>query len=88
MAVCDYHRVLNRAALSPHSASWLLLSLLIADFVPVGPVVPRIDDIIEWRPANGLSAREIYRDPVHSSHGQVVKGSYLQWLNLMLLKGR
>ena len=81
----SYHRLLNRAALSPHSPSWLLLSLLITAFVPVGPVVPRIDDIIKRRRAGGLSARGIYRNPVRSSHGQIVRVSCLQWLNLMLL---
>src|SRR5215210_7303806 len=40
----NYHRVLNRAAWDPRAAARLLLGLLTAAFVPVGPVVLGIDD--------------------------------------------
>ena len=81
----NYHRVLNRAAWSPRAASRLLLGLLIAAFVPVGPVVLGIDDTIERRRGKRIGARGIYRDPVRSSHGHFVKASGLRWLSLMLL---
>ena len=42
----NYHRVLNRAAWCPRTASRLLLGLLLTAFVPSGPVVLGIDDTI------------------------------------------
>ena len=81
----NYHRVLNRAAWCPRAASRILLSLLIAAFVPSGPVVLGIDDTIERRRGKRIAAKGIYRDPVRSSHGHFVKASGLRWLSLMLL---
>ncbi len=81
----NYHRVLNRAAWSTHSAARLLLGLLITAFVPTGPVVLGIDDTIERRRGKRISAKGIYRDPVRSSKGHFVKASGLRWLSLMLL---
>ena len=81
----NYHRVLNRAAWCPRAASRLLLGLLVAAFVPVGPVVLGIDDTIERRRGKRIAAKGIYRDPVRSSHGHFVKASGLRWLSLMLL---
>ena len=51
------HRVLNRAAWSPRAASRLLLGLLVAAFVPTGPVVLGIDDTIERRRDKRISAK-------------------------------
>ena len=65
----NYHRVLNRAAWNTHAAAHLLLDLLIAAFVPTGPVVLGIDDTIERRRGKCISAKGIYRDPVRSSKG-------------------
>ncbi len=45
----NYHRVLSRAAWCPRAASRVLLGLLVAAFVPRGPVVLGIDDTIERR---------------------------------------
>jgi len=81
----NYHRVLNRAAWCPRAASRLLLGLLIAAFVPRGPVVLGIDDTIERRRGKRIAAKGIYCDPVRSSHGHFVKASGLRWLSLMLL---
>ncbi len=81
----NYHRVLNRAAWRPRTASLLLLGLLVAAFVPAGPVVLGIDDTIERRRGKRIAAKGIYRDPVRSSHGHFVKASGLRWLGLMLL---
>ena len=81
----NYHRVLNRAAWSAHAAARLLLDLLIATFVPTGPVVLGIDDTIERRRGKRIRAKGIYRDPVRSSKGHFVKASGLRWLSLMLL---
>ena len=81
----NYHRVLSRAAWCPRTASRLLLGLLVAAFVPTGPVVLGIDDTIERRRGKRIAAKGIYRDPVRSSHGHFVKASGLRWLSLMLL---
>jgi len=81
----NYHRVLSRAAWCPRAASRILLGLLVAVFVPSGPVVLGIDDTIERRRGKRIAAKGIYRDPVRSSHGHFFKACGLRWLSLMLL---
>ena len=81
----NYHRVLNRAAWCPRTASRLLLGLLLDAFMPAGPVVPGIDDTIERRRGKRIMTKGIYRDLLRSSHGHLVKASGLSWLSLMLL---
>src|SRR5918912_504872 len=81
----NYHRVLNRAEWSPRAGGDILLRLLLAAFVPHGPVVLGLDDTIERRRGVRITAKGIYRDPVRSSHGHCVKASGLRWLSLMLL---
>ena len=80
-----YHRVLNRAVWSPLTASRLLLRLLVAVFIPRGIVVFGLDDTIERRRGDQITAKGIYRDPVRSSHTQMVKASGLRWLACMVL---
>lgn len=81
----NYHRVLNRAVWSSLDAAHLLLGLLVATFVPNGPLVFGLDDTIERRRGAKIKAKGIYRDPVRSSHSHFVKASGLRWLSLMLL---
>src|SRR3954465_3084564 len=81
----NYHRVLNRAAWSGRAAARVLLRLLLDAFVPKGPVLLGLDDSIERRRGQCISAKGIYRDPVRSSKGHFVKASGLRWLSLMLL---
>jgi DDE superfamily endonuclease len=81
----NYHRVLNRNRWSSRLLSRQLLILLVARFVPTGPVVIGIDDTLERRWGHKITARGIYRDPVRSSHGHFVKASGLRWLSAMLL---
>jgi hypothetical protein len=50
-----------------------LLHLLLAAFVPSGPVLLGIDDTIERRRGKRIKAKGIYRDPVRSSHAHFVK---------------
>src|SRR5512144_455939 len=59
--------------------------LLVGVFVPQGPLVMGLDDTLEQRWGRKIAARGIYRDPVRSSHGHVVKARGLRWLSLMLL---
>jgi hypothetical protein len=80
-----YHRVLNRAVWLPLTASRLLLRLLVAVFIPRGIVVCGLDDTIERRRGEHITAKGIYRDPVRSSHTHVVKASGLRWLACMVL---
>jgi hypothetical protein len=80
-----YHRVLSSARWSARLAAARLVRLLVATFVPDGPVVIAIADTIERRWGARIKARGIYRDPVRSSHGHFVKVSGLRWLCVMLL---
>ncbi len=92
-AFTNYHRVLNRSRWSGQAAARCLLGLLVAAFVPSGPVVvgvklrglPDIDETIERRWGAKIKARGIYRDPVRSSRGHFVKAHGLRWISLMLL---
>jgi hypothetical protein len=81
----NYHRVLNRNRWCSRSMARCLLRLLIATFVPSGPVVIGLDDTLERRWGAKITARGIYRDPVRSSHGHFVRASGLRWLSVMLL---
>jgi hypothetical protein len=80
-----YHRVLNRARWSSLAVSRVLLRLLVAAFVPTGPLLVGIDETIERRRGKRIAAKGIYRDPVRSSHAHFVKASGLRWICLMLL---
>ena len=42
----NYHRVLNRAVWSSLAAARILLGLLVAAFVPSGPIVMGLDDTL------------------------------------------
>ena len=81
-----YHRVLNRAAWSPLTASRFLLRFLVAIFTPWWEtLVFGLDDTIERRRGKQINAKGIYRDPVRSSHSHFVKVSGLRWLCCMML---
>src|ERR671910_1686742 len=79
-----YHRVLSHRW-SGLAAGQRLLALLVAAFVPDGPVVLALDDTLERRWGRRIRARGIYRDPVRSSHGHFVKASGLRRLSVMLV---
>ena len=81
----NFHRVLNRACWSSRAVSQTLLRVLIAVFVPQGPIVLGLDDTLERRRGKKIKAKGIYRDPVRSSHSHFVKASGLRWLSVMLL---
>jgi hypothetical protein len=79
------HRVLNRARWLPLDAGHRLLGLLLDTFVPKGPVVMGIDETIERRRGEKMTAKGIYRDPVRSSHTHFVNARGRRWVSLMLL---
>ena len=81
----NFHRVLSEGRWSGLALAERLLALLVAAFVPHGPVVVALDDTLERRWGRRIRARGIYRDPVRSSHGHFVKASGLRWLSLMLV---
>src|SRR5919199_880566 len=80
-----YHRVLHRAVWSPLYASRLLLRLFVAVCVPSGVVLFGLDDTIERRRGEQITAQGIYRDPVRSSHAHRVQASGLRGLGCMVL---
>src|SRR5919204_3130079 len=80
-----YHRVLSQARWSGLALSRMLLRLLIATFVPDGPLVLGVDDTLERRRGAKIAAKGIYHDAVRSSHSHFVKASGLRWICLMLL---
>ena len=81
----NYHRVFNRAKWSSLQASRTLLKLLVDTFVPTGPLVLGIDEVLERRWGPKIAARGIYRDSARSSQSFFVKSSGLRWISLHLL---
>ena len=61
------------------------MSLLVNTFLPTGPVVIGIDETIERRRGQQITAKGIYRDPVRSRKSHFVKASGLRWVSMMLL---
>jgi len=80
-----YHRVLSHARWSGLAVGRALLALLIAAFVPDGPLVFGSDETLERRRGKRIAAKGIYRDAVRSSKEYFVKASGLRWACLMLL---
>ncbi|MGI8688941.1 MAG: IS701 family transposase [Thermomicrobiales bacterium] len=80
-----YHRVLNRASGSSLAASRVLLRLLVAAFVPNGPLVVGVDETLARRTGAQIAAKGVSRDAVRSSHSHFVKATGLRWVSLMLL---
>src|SRR5215207_8650635 len=80
-----YHRVLSRASWSSREASRILLGLLLEAFVGEEPLVLGIDETLERRWGKKISAKGVYRDPVRSTHENLVKSSGLRWVCVMLL---
>jgi hypothetical protein len=81
----NYHRVLNRASWSNLLLARVLLGVLVKVFAPEGALILGLDDTIERRRGEQITAKGIYRDPVRSSHSHFVKASGLRWLCAMLL---
>jgi len=80
-----YHRVLNRASWSSLAVSRVVLRLLVAAFVPDGPLVVGVDETLERRTGAKIAAKGVSRDAVRSSHSHFVKATGLRWVSVMLL---
>jgi hypothetical protein len=80
-----YHHVLSQAHWDSRVIARKLLSLILERLLPSGPVIIGIDDTIERRWGKKIAARGIYRDPVRSTHGHLVKASGLRWLAFMVM---
>ena len=76
----NYHRLLNRARWSAREAAGILLRLLVAAFVPDGPLILGLDETVERRRGLQIEARAIYRDAARSSRECFQKTSGLRWL--------
>jgi hypothetical protein len=77
-----YHRVLSLVEWSALEAGRILLKLLLACFLPAGPVVVGIDETLERRWGRRIAQRGIYRDSVRSSGSHFVKSSGLRWMSV------
>src|SRR5437016_6161565 len=80
-----YHHVLSRAKWSGLEVSVILLRLLVKTFDTGGPLVFGVDETLERRRGEKISAKGIYRDAVRSSKRHFVKASGLRWMSLMWL---
>jgi len=80
-----FHHVLNRAVWSGLEVSAVLLRMLLKTFDTGEPLVFGIDETIERRRGDHISANGIYRDPVRSSKSHFVKASGLRWMSVMWL---
>ncbi len=80
-----YHHVLSRAVWSGLEVSAILLRLVLKTFDRGGPLVFGIDETIERRRGDKISAKGIYRDAVRSSKSHFVKASGLRWVSVMWL---
>ena len=80
-----YHQVLSRAVWSGLAVGAILLKVLLKTFDTGGVLVFGLDETIERRRGDKISAKGIYRDPVRSSKDHFVKASGLRWVCLMWL---
>lgn len=79
------HRVLHRAQWAPLRGGHILLQLLLRAFVPLSPVVIRIDANSERRRGEKSAAKGIDWDPVRPSHAHFVRVRGMGQVGLMLL---
>lgn len=81
-----YHRVLSKARWCARQCARLLLFALVDRFTKKEEaLVFGIDETIERRRGQKISAKGMYRDSVRSSKSHMVKCSGLRWMSLMLL---
>ena len=79
------HRGLPRVVWSPLPASRLRLRLLVAVCVPRGGVLCGLDDPLERRRGDPMTAPGISREPGRSAQAPRVQASGLRWLGCLVL---
>lgn len=80
-----YHRVFNRAKWNSVAGAKILLGLLLQLLPAKFPLLIVVDDTIERRKGNKISAKGCYRDACRSTEKVVVKCFGLKWICLMLI---
>lgn len=82
----NYHRVLSRCRWSPLVMSRILLSLLVAAFLPKGAaLVLVVDDTLERRRGKKVCYKGLFRDAVRSTRSQAVCSYGIRWVVVALL---
>jgi hypothetical protein len=80
-----FHRVLNRNAWSGTALAHTLLRLVVATFVPTGPVIIGVDHTLERRRGHRIAPASHFYDAVRSSAEDKVVSRGLRWLSAMVL---
>lgn len=78
--VARYNRVLSQARWSARAR---VRVLLVAGFVPSGPAIIGVDDTLERRWVERITACDIYRNSSRSSHGHFVNTSRPRRMSLL-----
>ena len=80
-----YPRVLHRARWSALAARHVLRRVVSTPFAPPGELIGGLDDTIERRRGEPLTATGLSRAPVRSSHAPRVQASGRRWLGCMVV---
>lgn len=80
-----FHRVLNRNTWSGLALGRTLLQLLVAIFVPTGPIIIGVDHTLERRRGRCIKPASHFYDSVRSSADRKVSSRGLRWISAMLL---
>ena len=82
----NHHRLLSRDRWSAISASKILLSLLLDEFLPLDqPVDIVADETLERRRGKRIAYKGLFRDAVRSTQTNVVTAFGVRWLCLSVL---
>ena len=85
-AFCNYHRLLSRDRWSCVLLSKYLLFLLLETFIPPDMSIDIVaDETLERRRGKKIVDKGWFRDPVRSTHSNVVTTPAIRWLNLSVL---
>jgi DDE superfamily endonuclease len=80
-----FHRMLNRNAWSGRTLARTLLRLLVATFVPNGPIIIGVDHTLERRRGRHIEPASYFYDPIRSSADRKMNSRGLRWISAMLL---
>jgi hypothetical protein len=80
-----FHRVLNRNAWSGLALARVLLHMVVAAFVPSGPIIIGLDHTLERRRGPRIGPAGRFHDAVRSRGKEKVTSRGLRWLSAMVL---